>query len=267
MSMTIKEMAAALNLKPSTLNVYLSKNVTHPSAVKAKEAAMAMGWVPNYKKVSHSHTQAMRLIEEVIPGLSHKPFCTIKDISQAIGLNIQTIKRAYANTDKRNEELEAAIRAAGEKMGYIPGYCKPRKEKPITFYWGGNYHNQDEEIARMKQLREAGYTNAEIARKIGRAYKTVLNNLGKQPEMMTERSRHLASTFRMQTRAARAAYLRNKPIAEYNQKVEEHNLLKARLNALQLEILTSKPRIEEIAEEPVICPNLNLHALQPTALN
>lgn len=267
MSMTMKEMAAAMNLSETTLRVYLSKNRNSPAERRVKEAAMAMGWVPNYRENAKGHRQALGLVENAMPNLQKKDFCTIQDIADAVGLHIQTVKRAYANTDKRNGELEAAIRMAGEKMGYVPGNAKPRTEKPVTFYWGGNYHSHADEIARMKQLRDAGFTNKEIARKIGRTYMTVLNNIGRQPAMMTQRSHSLAGTFRTQTTAARAAYLRNKPIADYNAKVEEHNAIKARLHALQAEILTEKPHVENVAKMTVESPQMHLLTLQPTALN
>ncbi len=56
-------------------------------------------------------------------------------------------------------------------MGYVTEKQKTRAVKPVTFYWGGNCHSHTEEIDCMKQLRETGYTNAEIARKIGRTRK------------------------------------------------------------------------------------------------
>ena len=202
----MKEMAAAMNLSETTLKTYLTKNRNLPAQTKAKEAAMAMGWVPSYRN-RVSTEDLLRHVQEVIPTLKKMDVpVTGKMVADKLRIATQTFWRAYKNTDPRKKELEQAVRTAAQIMGFIPGRRKPHTVKPVTFWWGGNYHSHTDELARMKQLRDEGFTNAEIARKIGRAYTTVLNNIGKQPAMMTDRSHSLAGTFRKQTAAARAAY-------------------------------------------------------------
>lgn len=46
MSEMYKNIANALNLRESTLHVYLSKNTNHPAALRAKEYAKSVGWTP-----------------------------------------------------------------------------------------------------------------------------------------------------------------------------------------------------------------------------
>ena len=267
MSEMYKNIANALNLRESTLHVYLSKNEASPAAMRAKEYAMSVGWTPSYKE-HVPHADLLARVDQKIQSLQPmEKIVFLEDISKALGVSIQTVKRAYANTDHRNSELENKIRQAGQIMGYIPGRKKPHSVTPVSFWWGGNYHNKADEVARMKQLRAEGYNNQEIAQKIGRAYNTVLNNIGKQDPLMTKTTRQMAAASRKQKSAARAAYVRNKPIAEYNAKVQEHNELKAKLNALQVELLTEKPQIEQTAKITVTAPQMNLVNLQPTALN
>ena len=263
MSEMFKNIANALNVSENTLHFYLNKNTSFPAAMRAKEYARSVGWTPGVRgeallsKVDQK-IQSLQPMEKVVG---------VEDIAKALGVSVQTVRRAYGNTDHRNAELESRIRIAGQIMGYIPGRKKPRSIKPVCFWWGGNYHSKADEIARMKQLRQEGYTNHEIAQKIGRAYSTVLNSIGKQDPLMTKTTQQMAAASRKQKSAARAAYVRNKPIAEYNAKVQEHNELKAKLNALQVELLTEKPQIEQAAKIAVTAPQMNLVNLQPTALN
>lgn len=267
MSEMYKNIANALNLRESTLHVYLSKNTAYPAAMRAKEYARSVGWTPSYTEHVPNADLLARVDQKIQSLQPMEKLVSMEDIAKTLGVSIHTVKRAYANTDHRNVELESRIRKAGQIMGYIPGHKKPYKIKPAYFWYGGNYHSKADEVARMKQLRQEGYTNQEIARKIGRAYNTVLNNIGKQDPLMTETTRQMAAASRKQKSAARAAYVRNKPIAEYNAKVQEHNELKAKLNALQVELLTEKPQIEQAAKIAVTAPQMNLVNLQPTALN
>lgn len=209
---------------------------------------------------------------------------TANDIAAALNMSVNTI-RVYLgdNSCTRKNFNSPSIRRVREyaasvcydpkaAYAYLKGHRSEvrqhfRETPVITYWYGGNFRTKEEEIQRMKELREAGYTNQEISKKIGRSLTSVWNHLGTQPAAMTEMSHKLANVTRKQKTAARAAYVRNKPIAEYNAKVQEHNELKAKLNALQVELLTEKPQIEQTAKIAVTAPQMNLVNLQPTALN
>lgn len=133
-------------------------------------------------------------------------------------------------------------------------------------YFNGNFKTREEEIARMLELRGQGYSNKEIAQKIGRCPETVRYNIGKQDPELTYQNNVMAAKIRAQKNAARKQYVTNKPIREYNKRVEAHNKMKAELNRLQVELLTEKPAIEQAAKVKVDCPALDLHTVQPTAL-
>ena len=209
---------------------------------------------------------------------------TAADIAAALHMSVNTV-RVYLGENnltrgRKNSPSVCRVRNYAASVGYDPkaAYAYNRahitenkaRAKAVsieTFYYGGNFHSKAEEKAKMQSLRDAGYSHAEIARKIGRCYETVLNNLGPQDPTLTLQNHRLAFQYRAQKNAARAQYLRNKPIAEYNAKVQEHNELKAKLNALQVELLTEKPQIEQTAKITVTAPQMNLVNLQPTALN
>lgn len=131
---------------------------------------------------------------------------------------------------------------------------------------GGNFKTREEEVARMKELRAMGYSNPEIAKMIGRDVHAVLRNIGKQDPELAKQNVAMAAHIRAQKNAARKQYMINKPIREYNAKVEQHNKMKAELNMLQLELLEQKPAIEQTAQTKIDFPLVDLRTVQPTAL-
>lgn len=131
---------------------------------------------------------------------------------------------------------------------------------------GGNFKTREEEIARMQELRAQGYSNAEIAKAIGRCPDTVRENIGKQDIELSLQNRAMGAHIRAQKNAARKAYVVNKPIREYNKRVEQHNKMKAELALLQVDLLTQKPIIEQAAQTKIDFPLIDLHTVQPTAL-
>ena len=133
-------------------------------------------------------------------------------------------------------------------------------------WFGGNFNTREEETARMKELREMGYSNKEIADKIGRSYAMVYNNLGKQDPILSKQNVAMSQHIRAQKNAARKQYVVNKPIREYNAKVEAHNKLKAEVARMEKELKPQTPAIEKAAQTKIDFPLVDLHTLQPTAL-
>lgn len=133
-------------------------------------------------------------------------------------------------------------------------------------YRNGNFKTREEEIARMNELRAMGYSNQEIAKAIGRSRTYVLNNIGIQDIELSKQNRAMAQHIIAQKNAARKQYVINKPIREYNKRVDEHNRMKAELAQLQLELLEQKPGIVQAAQTKISFPLIDLHTVQPTAL-
>lgn len=269
---TANDVARALGLARATVSQYLGigRLAKGHAAQRVRLEAHKMGYqFPDGEPVVYDQAP--------LPENPAQLAITVHDMAAALSLPEGTV-RAYLKQGQG--ETAKRVREYAAKVGYDPkaAYESNRKyrrqmakhyaeTKIVTYYFNGNYHTKAEEIQRMKELRAAGYTNAEISKKIGRSVNFVWQYLGTQPAAMTEMSHNLANTTRKQKSAARAAYVRNKPIAEYNAKVQEHNELKAKLNALQVELLTEKPQIEQAAKIAVTAPQMNLVNLQPTALN
>ena len=199
---------------------------------------------------------------------------TKEDIAKVLNLPIGTV-RAYLSknptaSDKPGSKV-ALVRETAKNMGYDPAaahaYGTTYKDGRTTGTWyKGNFKSRQEEIARMQELRAQGYSNAEIAKAIGRTAVCVWTNIGPQDPELSNQNRAMAQHIRAQKNAARKAYVINKPIREYNKRVEQHNKMKAELALLQVDLLTQKPIIEQAAQTKIDFPLIDLHTVQPTAL-
>lgn len=77
---------------------------------------------------------------------------------------------------------------------------------------------------KMKDLRHSGYSNAEIAEKVGVSYPTVLHKIGKQPKRITSNNIKIGQTIRKQKETlksnSRTEYqTKAKMISEYNREI------------------------------------------------
>lgn len=133
-------------------------------------------------------------------------------------------------------------------------------------YYGGNFATKEEETSRMEELRAAGYSNHEIAVKIGRSHYCVLRRIGKQDIELSIQNRNMGQHIRAQKNAARKQYVLNKPIREYNAKVEAHNKMKAEIAKMEAELRPQTPAIEKAAQIKIDFPLVDLRTVQPTAL-
>ena len=125
----------------------------------------------------------------------------------------------------------------------------------------------------MIALRNEGYSNTEIGKRVGRHAKTVLRRIGCQDAELSRQNVAMAQHIRAQKNAARRQYVVNKPIREHNARVEAANKKKAELLAMQAEltamqenIKAEQPSIEQAAQTTIDFPMFDLHTVQPTAL-
>ena len=226
---------------------------------------------------------------------------TTLDIANEFEVSCQTVRSILAPSSKTNSERAIEIRNYAKKMGYMNNlfrkqctmcgttfiakgksqkYCHEcgikakaeRNKKDLKAYrirqkakkyWhNGCFHTQEEEVKRMKQLRSEGYSNAEIAKKIGRAYDTVRRVIGSQPNEMTRQNIAIGKKIQAQKNAARKQYVINQPIIEYNRKVEELNKVKEELDALQKDISVKQKTAETNARKTVKAPSIVLTTTQ-----
>lgn len=139
---------------------------------------------------------------------------TIRNVSEIVGLSTTTVRY---HLKKGNVAMRPAHRIASGNPGYIPHprklkvdaeelrklvakgtrvvdmaahfNCAPDTVSRALKKYGWSIRNvTNEEVKQMLDLREQGLTSAEIAKRIGRCYDTVLNHIGYQPSEITENS-------------------------------------------------------------------------------
>lgn len=133
----------------------------------------------------------------------NRPVVTAKDIAEKLGIGKSTVQGCLNNKFAKGYRKETVdkVRKAAEEMGYDKQAClaygymlsgeKRRKIKEPKNYRGGNFLTKEAEVQRMKELRAEGYTNFQIARKIGRSFGMVFHCIGKQDPSLTAISHKL----------------------------------------------------------------------------
>lgn len=193
---------------------------------------------------------------------------TMKNVAEKLSMPLSTVQNCMntnPNVNKRySPNTVSFVRDAAAKMGYVSR--KEAVEANVKTWYGSNFKTKEDMIARMKELRGDGYSNAEIARKIGVSWSTVLRNIGKQDTELSRQNVVMARRIRAQKDAARKQYVLNKPIREYNAKVERHNKMKAELKQMEAELRPQTPMIQQAAQMKIDFPLVDLKTVQPTAL-
>lgn len=196
----------------------------------------------------------------------------MNDIAEKLGKSRGCVAFYLAKSTANMQTPTAIlIRATAKEMGYNPveakSYAvKTRDGRTTNSWYGGNFKSHQEEITRMQELRAKGYSNAEIAKAIGRSYSSVYRNIGAQDPELSWQNSVMAAHIRAQKNAARRQYVLNKPIREYNKRVEAHNKMKAEIAKMEAELRPQTPAIEKAAQIKIDFPLVNLSTLQPTAL-
>lgn len=170
---------------------------------------------------------------------------TARDIAEKLGMGLTTIHNCLTGyTCGYAKETVEKIQTTAKEMGYDPKKARSHRrnlsvsktEKPKKHYWGGNFYSREEEITRMTELRNEGYSNAEIAKKIGRTYECVLYNIGKQPADMTSAKHSEAQRIRRVKESNRKAFVESHKVAVHNDTVRKVNELTEKMNANMAEI-------------------------------
>ena len=227
---TIDDIAEEFGVSKSTVRVYLSDSSTmnFPRAISIREYAKRMGYEPTNHKYKFNNKNCICCGKTFTPTNAKQRYCS------ECGINAR-----------------AEYMRAKDKMRW-------EKKRAEGYWFNGNYRTKTEETARMKQLRAEGFSNAEIAKKIGRSLNTVWRAIGAQPEDMTKQNIALGPKIRAQKNAARKQYLINKPIIEYNRKVAEAEKVQAQLDELKKDLSIKKVAAEKSARAKVKCPSFSL---------
>ena len=166
---------------------------------------------------------------------------TARDIAEKLGMKVSTVHHCFMKKPLGKAEIVEKVLKTAEEMGYNPqrargNHSKATETKPEKFWHNGNYHSREEEVARMLDLREEGFSNAEIAKKLGRAILTVRRNIGAQPADMTKGNRVEGVRNRWAKESRRKAYVESHKVTVHNDTVRKVNELTEKMNANMAEI-------------------------------
>ena len=220
---------------------------------------------------------------------------TSQDIAKKFGVTHRTAECYLAPNSKLNTKTAIAMRDYAKSIGYYSpdGKCdkcgnifqrKNRQQhlcpacyafmkKKIwkhgtnkKFYHNGCFHSKDEETERMLSLRDEGYSNKEIAEKIGRDYTTVLKTIGYQSKELTKKNQMLGKRICAQKNALRKQFVTNKKISEYNKKVAEFKEKQNELELLRTEISKDTKRVTKLSNKKIKCPEMSIEILKVSAM-
>lgn len=201
---------------------------------------------------------------------------SVKDIANALQFPVGTVGRYLSSsyTAKKPGSRAMLVKETAAKMGYMnrdqrkqqKAERKEQQKAENQYYRNTPFHSVQEAQDYMRHLRDIGFGNTEIARRAGVKTITVRRYIGSTPADLARHNRVMGQKIRAQKNAARKQFVLNKPIREYNAKVEKHNKMKAELNLLQMELLTEKPEIMKASQTKIDFPMVDLHTVQPTAL-
>lgn len=160
---------------------------------------------------------------------------TVKDIAKATGYALTTVYVALSGKNGYyNPHTMDKIRETAKIMGY-----DPKLARNWSTSTSGNFATRTEETNRMLQLRAEGYTNAEIGKKVGVDYETVLNRIGRQPALLTKTSHTLRGERQRRRNTLRKQSIFQLKIAEYEKlqkDVEKQNgkIIELEMNAQRI---------------------------------
>lgn len=190
--------------------------------------------------IASANTNTMNTLS-VSGGHNPVKIITAKDIAEKLGMKVSAVHRCFMKKPMGKAAVVEKVLKTAEEMGYDTRKargCRTKiaAPKPEKFWCNGNFHSHKEEVARMLALREEGFSNAEIAKKIGRDRRCVTKNIGAQPTDMTKANRIHGQEHRAAENARRKAYVESHKVAVHNETVRKVNELTEKMNASMAEI-------------------------------
>lgn len=179
-------------------------------------------------------------------------YISAKDIAQRTGYAVSTVYNALESTPNTLPTATVQkIRNAAREMGYDPTRYQPShtgKQNLHAYLKHSNFPSPEIEKERMEILRKQGYTNEEIAQKIGKSYLHVLTKIGTQPKAITQMSYAAAAANRRFRKQLRERYQLQGMLDEYIAAEAELEQMKAKESALKAKIVELKPHVDRAGQ-------------------
>lgn len=225
------ELGELIGINGSNINKYYYGKIGSPETIAyVRAAAEHFGYAPAKRK-NHRKTG----------------YISAKDIAQRTGYSVKTVYNALeATPNTLPTSTVLKIRNAAKEMGYDPTRYQPShtgKQNPHAYLQRSNFPSPEVEKERMEILRRQGYTNDEIAQKIGKTYQHVLTKLGTQPKAITQMSYAAAAADRRFRKQLRERYQLEEKLAEYKAAEAELEKMKEQEAALKARVIQLRPHI------------------------
>lgn len=188
---------------------------------------------------------------------------TAKMIAERLGLSVKTVHNCMCtDTNGRSQKTVELVRKTADEMGYDPKAANgigfrnyhaktaddhKAKKEPV-YLLTHNFPSKEAETKRMIYLREQGYSNKEIAQKVGRCYETVYHRIGAQSQDMSLSNRIQGQKNRAARNAQRRQYVADHTVRTYNGLVTELSDVKTKIAKLETEVQQIKPAAIQAAK-------------------
>lgn len=211
----------------------------------------------------------MKNMQGIVANEAATAICTIekhvtaKDIADKLGVSRPYVSRCLSDSKpvtELNSEKVALVRKVAKEMGYDPKTAKENRK----FYYNGCFHTRVEEQERMKQLRAEGYSNAEIAAKIGRVVITVRRAIGAQPEDMSRMNRVQGQKNRAAKNEQRRVYVATHTVNTFNEVVDQMGEVNRQIVSLTAQQKKLEKQVQEMV--PAVKAAAKLSKVQPHEL-
>lgn len=181
---------------------------------------------------------------------------TAKMIAEKLGVSTYTVWCCMGETASKrglSQKMIDLVHRTAQEMGYDPKaakYSKATREKAVKTMWlrHSNFETRELETERMITLRAQGYSNAEIAKKIGRDYQTVRRRIGCQDEDMSLANRIQGAKNVAARNAQRRQYVADHTVSTYNGIVTELAEVRDKLVKLEDQAVEMRPRAVEASK-------------------
>jgi DNA-binding CsgD family transcriptional regulator len=236
---TVNEIAQHFNIATGTARTYLSPSSAGMCRKRddVRKYAEEMGWKPRKAK----------------PQWTERSVCCVV-CGKEVAFKSPNQKYCPECAHEARKEYERNKRKKRYARNVSGGYWR-----------NGCFHTKEEEHNRMIELRAKGFSNAEIAKKIGRNVRCVYEHIGVQPKAMTALNMAQMGKLRSQKNAIRKQFVANEQVAEYNRKVEECNQKRTELKKLQRTvndmekaIQKDKKKVTKLVQKTVRYPDMEL---------
>lgn len=182
---------------------------------------------------------------------------TVQEIAKEFGILPQSVYACLAPTSKARGPRAEQIRSYAYKCGWKPLAQREKESKPLHYWYDGCFLTKAEEIKRMEELRAVGYSNDEIAKKVGRSLSTIYNGIGAQPKEITDKNIKMRGKIRSQKNAERKQCVIDKSVNEYNKLVEEVRSVEAHLSKIKQDLAAKEQAVQKNARRTVKTPSIS----------